>query len=61
MEAMELPMFSTWVHALRASLLAEVRLLSVLATAKRRRTRTRRRRMVQRLIKVCESLARRPR
>lgn len=58
---MELPMFSTWVQALSASRRAEARLESVLAMAISRRTSTRRRRIVQRLIHICESLARRPR
>jgi hypothetical protein len=61
MEAMELPMFSTWVHALSASRRAEVRLELELAMANRSRTSTRRRRMVQRFMNICESLARKPR
>jgi len=58
---MELPMFSTWVQALSASLRAEERLELIDAIAMRVRTSTRRRRIVQRLIHICESLARRPR
>jgi hypothetical protein len=58
---MELPMLSTWVHALRASRRAEVKLSFVLARAKQRRTSTRARRMDQRLMKIWESLARKPR
>jgi len=61
MEAMELPIFSTWVQALRASRRAEVRLELELAIANRSRTRMRRRRIVHRLRGICESLARKPR
>jgi hypothetical protein len=58
---MELPMLSTWVHALRASRRADARLEFELEMAKRSRMRTRKRRMVQRLMGIWESLARKPR